>query len=208
MLQKISQKISDFFIKKQLIDKEEREVYDYSFEILLATFINLIAIIVISIITRTLIESILFTIAFMLMRGAAGGYHFNTHIGCFINLMIVYIGMILCIKLVQVKILFYISIAFIICSIVIILAFAPIDSKNKPLDSDEKKRLRKRSYIRISLLSIPMIVLLIFKKTIVYSFALSYAVFNVGISLIIGKIINKIIIHHDKDLPNFIEYNE
>lgn len=43
----LSKKITCFFIKKNAIDETEREIYNYCFEILLSTLINLIAIIIV-----------------------------------------------------------------------------------------------------------------------------------------------------------------
>ena len=38
MLHKLSQKITDHYVKKNKIDDSERDIYEYCFEVLLSTF--------------------------------------------------------------------------------------------------------------------------------------------------------------------------
>ena len=68
----------------------ERDVYEYCFEVLLSTFLNLLAIIILAVATGLYLETLCFTISFMTLRGTAGGYHAKTHWGCFLILMLVY----------------------------------------------------------------------------------------------------------------------
>lgn len=48
MLARFSKMLSSFFISKKLIEEDEREVYDYCFEIMLSTILNFLVVLVIS----------------------------------------------------------------------------------------------------------------------------------------------------------------
>lgn len=89
MLAKLSKRMTSFFIKKNSIKEEERDVYAYCFKIMLATQVNLIAIIIIWVLTAKYIETLIFVTLFMVLRGCAGGYHANSHMWCFIGIMVV-----------------------------------------------------------------------------------------------------------------------
>ena len=47
MIQKISKRLTTFFVNKKNIAEVDREIYDYSFEIFISTLLNLIILIVI-----------------------------------------------------------------------------------------------------------------------------------------------------------------
>lgn len=55
MLTKIAQSMSSFFIRSNTISAEDRVVYDYCFEILLSTILNLALIAVIAIFNKALL---------------------------------------------------------------------------------------------------------------------------------------------------------
>ena len=63
MLHKLSQKITDHYVKQNKIDDSERDVYEYCFEVLLSTFLNLLAIIILAVATGLYLETLCFTIA-------------------------------------------------------------------------------------------------------------------------------------------------
>lgn len=66
MLTHMAQELSSFFISKAIIKEEEREVYDYCFEIFLATIINFFSIITLAFISKTVLPTICFIAGFIL----------------------------------------------------------------------------------------------------------------------------------------------
>ncbi|MEG1509803.1 MAG: accessory gene regulator B family protein, partial [Clostridia bacterium] len=174
MLSKISKKLTSYFIKTNTIKEDDRAVYDYCFEIMLSTLLNLFALIIIGICTKRYLETFLFSVGFMLLRGSAGGFHASTHIGCFFSLMLFYGIMLIMLEFVPKTVLFYISLCFCAIAGIIILVLAPVDSKNKPLTKDEIKKQRKKSIIYFIVLLLITVILLIFDASRIYAFALSY----------------------------------
>ena len=139
MIAKLARKMTEYFIKKNVIKEEEKDTYDYCFEVLIATVINLIILVVLGIFTKRYIETAIFCVFFMLLRGAAGGYHANTHAGCLLTLLIVY-GILLATLLLSSNILFYAGIFLFVIALIIFIIIAPVDNKNKILEITEKKR--------------------------------------------------------------------
>lgn len=189
MIAKLAQKMTAYFIKKNVINEEEKETYDYCFEVLIATVINLVILVMLGILTRRCIETAIFCVLFMLLRGAAGGYHANTHAGCLLTLLIVY-GILLSTLLISVHILFNVSIVLFAIALIMFIIFAPVDNKNKILEKTEKKRLKKKLLIILSIITIVFTVLMFFELTYIYAYTISYIMFAVAILIFMGKIKN------------------
>lgn len=192
MLTKISKKMTSFFISKNAIKSDEADIYNYCFEVFLSTILNLTIIIIIAIATKTYLESLCFCIAFMCLRKTAGGFHAKTHCRCLLMLLFFYGGLLVMIKFVGEYYLFYISIIFIVFSIVAIMYLSPVDNVNKSLTLIEKRTQRRKSFVYLVLFLAINCVMLVFYVTYVYAFSISYALFVVSISMIMGTIKNKV----------------
>lgn len=191
MLGLLSKKLTCFFIKKNAIDETEREIYNYCFEILLSTLINLIAIIIIACITKTYLPSLLFICIFMVLRGSAGGYHANTHFRCFLILMFVYSVLILLITYLNNFYIFIIGIIFNVTAIIFYALIAPVEHVNNAMNKKKRKKLRIKTLILtfvIMLISTPLLVL---DKINLLGFAMTYANISVAISCLCETIKNK-----------------
>lgn len=206
MLHKIAEKITLFYISKNKVEQCEKETYDYCFEVLLSTAINLIAIIILAVVTKLYIETMCFTIFFMSLRGASGGFHAKTHIGCFIGLLIVYSAMPLSYLLINVYILRYISIGFIALGSILIFILAPVDNVNNPFSIEMKRKLRLKSILYTILAIIAYCSLIAFGTTIRYAYAISYVALIVALSLGAGVIKNRLQTRRAK--CKIVEYSE
>lgn len=192
MLEKLSYRITDYFIKRGIIKVGETDIYRYCFELMLSTVINLIGIIVIACVTKTYLESLMFSICFMAMRGTAGGFHSKTHIGCFISLMLFYGAMLVLLKTADSRILFYVSTALLPFSAIAVVLLSPVESKNKPLSIMEFKTQRKKSIIYLIIIIAATSVLLLFGYTRTIAFSAAFATGSVAILLIVGFIKNSV----------------
>lgn len=191
MINKLANKIVRHYISKNKIEKEHEEVYVYSFELLISTILNLLIILIISIATKLIIEGIIFSLCFMVIRSLAGGYHSNTHWGCLLTLLIIFSIYVMLYKLIDLEVIFYMSIVMIVVSAAIPVV-APVDSINKPLTIKEYKRNKKKSIIAYIVFVLIWAVIICFEKTIRYAFAISYPLFVITLMLIIGLIKNRL----------------
>lgn len=190
MINRMAQKLVQHYISKGKIDQEQSETYIYCFELLLSTIFNLLIVISISIATKLYIEGIVFSVCFMTMRILAGGYHSNTHFGCLTTLLVIFIGYVLLYKLLDTYILFYLSIAMLILSMIIPF-LAPVDSVNKQLTISEYRKNKKKTILAYMIFLIADITLLSIKVTQSYAFSIAYPLFIVTTLLVLGFIKNK-----------------
>ena len=199
MLKRTAIGFSNYFIKKEMINADDKEMYNYCFEILLSTILNGISILIIGMSTALYAETFMFAFTFILFRGICGGAHAKTHCMCFLSLMIVFSGFVLLQLLVEYYVLYYLSISISIASLIIIIVLCPIDNINKPIDRSEIIKLRKKMYIAVLFIICAILPLHCFQSLANYAFAISYPLFCVAFSMITGMITN---ILHKKNTIN------
>lgn len=186
MLNRIVKKISRYFCKNNIIDKEDIEIYEYGLVILISTVLETISVILISIFLDKLLATVIFLISFIALRVFAGGYHAKTSGRCYLTLLSVY-----AIYLVS---LFFplpftaVSVAFSVITEIIVLLFAPVDNENKRLSREDAKRCRLISILVVSAETLAVIILSLTKSNITYS--ISFGQLAAAISLLAVKIIN------------------
>lgn len=80
----ISRRCSQLLIKYQIIPEQERDIYIYGFELLFTTLLSTFSILILSALLDKLLTGFIFIGVFFTMRMFAGGYHAETHWGCFL----------------------------------------------------------------------------------------------------------------------------
>lgn len=192
MLTRLSKKLTCFFIRKNAININEREVYDYCFEIFLSTILNLISIIVIAIITKTYIISSVFIVVFISMRFVAGGYHAKTHFRCFLILLGVYGSLIAIIKFAVP--LFLTGLIFSIIACIIYCFIAPVENENNPFDTNNKKKQLKMKIIFLLFIYTTLSIIFLHVNLLrQIGFAIAYANLCVSVSCLCAVIKKKLI---------------
>ena len=184
----MSRNISSFFIEHNIIDAEDLEVYEYSFEILLSTLLNLLAVVVIAFISGTALFTFLYLMGFIPLRLFAGGYHAKNHLRCFAILIIAYLAFLAIAFFFPVEYMLAVIIPSIILSIVIVFFLAPSEDKNNPISSENLIRLKRKSRIVIFGYAVIVSILLatVPDKSISLSIALGF--FTVSLSLLANHI--------------------
>lgn len=140
-----------YFASKGEYSKEKINVYAYGFELLISTVLNALGLFIISIVMGIVIEAVLFSLAFILLRTTAGGYHAKHHWSCFLttNIGFVLFAVIL-IFMADTVVLPYIVFTTVLNS-TIIWSFSPIRAENNPLREEQKYSFRKRSIIIVTI---------------------------------------------------------
>lgn len=154
MLENLAKSTARFFVSQNIVKSEYEEIYAYGMEIILSTVFNGLIVLIIAILSDTVLLSLLFFTAFILMRRSAGGYHAKTHIGCMMILVAVHLMFIVLINVIPdsiIPILSYFSIAY---SCISVYLFAPVEHPNKPLSGDDRRKLRVKSLIYILSISV------------------------------------------------------
>lgn len=143
-------KIMNFITNNRKIDDEEAEIVRYGLEMAVLKITFFAAALAVSLLMNSFWQFIIFISLFSILRSYAGGYHAKTRVRCFIQSMLLIIAAVVTINITQ-------KITYIIIPLsVIALAagaaiwrLAPVDTKNKRLDFDEKVPLRKKTRITL-----------------------------------------------------------
>lgn len=189
MFHTYSQKIADKLIASDIISLDKRNIYVYGLELLLSSFVGILALAVVSLIVKVPLLWMPYLAGFIPLRLTGGGYHAKSHRACILTFTAAYILSMLLIKYVsfsQIAIVLSASAAF-----VITLAFSPVEAHNKPLSNERKKDNRKRSII-LGLCNIVLAMLAVFFHFAQAPFILSYFIGNAAaaISMVVVVIIN------------------
>lgn len=144
-------KIMDFINHNRKIDDEEAEIVRYGLEMAALKITFFAAALAVSLLMNSFWQFIIFISLFSVLRSYAGGYHAKTRIRCFIQSMLLIIAAVMIINITQ-KIT-YIIIPLSLSALVacaVIWRIAPVDTKNKRLNFDEKVPLRKKTRITLA----------------------------------------------------------
>ena len=187
MYKKLSIQITRKLIDSKIISIDDAEIYHYSFEVMISTFISLLVIIVWAIIFKQVHNALYFLAGFFICRTISGGYHADTHKTCFTLTQLIFVSFLCFVTFVDVSNIKLILCIVMIFSNLIILFIAPIDNKNKKFSEKEYQRYKKKSkmFVLISSVMLPFLCLNSFIAEKSLYFCLG--VFSVSIMLIFGK---------------------
>ena len=142
MLTLLADRITNYLICKNTIEDDNREIYQYGLEQFLSTALNILTTLVLGIIFGKIYQSLVFVVAFMVLRSYSGGYHASTSVRCYIFSVISITAGLSVMKFVEINRL--VCLGLLILSSVIILVLSPIGTANKPLDEIEKIIYKKK----------------------------------------------------------------
>jgi accessory gene regulator B len=146
MLRSICEELTVALVNNKVIKSENRDFYIYGLEMFFfqAAFCGLV--IISALFTHTVIESLIFLVAFSTLRQQTGGYHCDSMGMCLLVSFFIYLIMIL--------LNFFVldgigtsEIAVSAISMIIIFIFSPLSSENKPFTKDENIKCRKMSLL-------------------------------------------------------------
>lgn len=180
----LSKKITDFVCGNDSANEDERSIIEFGVSVLISKSINMITEIIIGCLFFMVKETIIFLIAFTFLRSYAGGFHASSSRRCYISSTATMVLALLVIKYLNGYI---VNIIFALFGIIVCLLFAPVESRNKPIDEIEKKVYRKRTMLILSIIFIAFTVSLLLNIDTIFV-TLSVVLLTEGIMLILGKI--------------------
>lgn len=189
MLQKISDRLTDILLEKNIIKNENREIYVYGLLAMFSTVINFFLILFIGIIVDLTIETLIYLFGFALLRSYCGGYHAKTQLSCAVSFTIIYGLSMVIYRFLPVEYSEIFSmVAGGIC-LILIFIFAPIEHKNRTFEGDEYKKFRLLSRI-IALLyfSIIYTISLFFNEYMMVALVLSLVMLSVSFVLTLALV--------------------
>ena len=164
MINSLSQLLAKHLCNTSVITESDMELYAYGFFVLLSRILFFIVSVIFGIIFNIIIESILFYILFCFIRSYAGGIHAPTELLCTIfttiSLFLSVLGIKLMLNYGDQKIAY----AVYFVSFIIIIILSPLDTKEKPLNNNEKKQFKVKTCCILFFILLISIVAVVFSK--------------------------------------------
>lgn len=148
-------------LEKEIIQKEDVDIYSFGLECLLLKILNYSSFIVIAVLMKMPLELLLIAFSFIPLRRSAGGYHAKTRKVCFIISCGIVVNALLMCRIIDSM---YIWMLLLLISDIVVFKLAPIDNEAKKMSYYEKKHYRAKSMKVLSLLNVLCIILLLFEK--------------------------------------------
>lgn len=163
MIQLWSQKIADYLVSQDIIDKDELDIYVYGYETAFSGVIDFLIVCIIGCITQQILSTLVFFTMFVSVRLYVGGYHCKTYLQCKIRFISIYV-LVLILSNIKLPI---VGISIILMAyLATVFGLAPIENKNKPLEVLDKKKYRKIGIALSILWSCAAIPLYFFNNTL------------------------------------------
>lgn len=151
MIKYLSENITAFFIYKEIINHEEKDIFVYGLHLIISSIIGIAIILTIGLSINRMIDTLVFLFVFISVRTYSGGYHASTYTKCNLTLISIYLIIIIATNIVPIKYLNALSHCTVITTILIVLKYAPIENKNKKLTILQKKTNKRISLFLIYL---------------------------------------------------------
>lgn len=188
MIYSILNKVAFKFEKNKYITTEDTELISYGLFILFSNILYGTVCLLLGCIVGHFIESVTFYLSFLFVRKYAGGFHADTELRCVLLSLIAIISTtcIICLSF-QNNTLEYFILIVAIASTIIISAFSPISSIEKPLSNFEIARYARKSRVRVILL---FLIAFVFYCTDMANITISICIALIleSLLLIIGKL--------------------
>ena len=187
MIESQAKKMSSFFISNGVIDERDREKFDYCYEVMLSTLLNVLAVVLIGAVTGFLPQTVYFLAAFVLLKNTAGGYHAASHPGCFLCTLCTFLAFRLLGAFLPADVLPMLTVLLASFAAVTVFLLAPVGTENKPLGRKQAVRLKRDSRLLVSFIVLFILFLLAGQAEADLPFSVSFGIAAVAASLIVGK---------------------
>jgi len=145
MFTKTAVKITENMVRKSAIPPEDREIYVFGVQQGLVVALNVATMALIGVLLGVFWYMLPFAIAFVPLRSFAGGYHASTPVRCYVASTAMMVLMALMFRFVAFSNLLIFVLLLIFGAL--IMFFAPVGNKNKPLDDLEKIVYKNKAII-------------------------------------------------------------
>lgn len=143
MFSLLSNKITDFLYKKEVISQEQKEVYIYGFTVLFLNILDILIILALGILIERYLDTIVFLMVFGITRQYTGGYHAKTVSKCLVVYVLIYL-VIMFLSSSNVILVNGAMFQILLCIVYIIavIIYAPIQNDNKVISNVERKKYK------------------------------------------------------------------
>lgn len=187
----LSKKLTTTFIDFNIISPEDRDIYIYSFELLLSAIANLLVVVAMILLTGRVFSGMIFVATFLTLRQSVGGYHATTHLWCVLSFIVIFTVFLSIISMLPHVYYFSVIIGSLVLAVPIILFCAPVAHVNKPLSKNERFHLRRVAQVLTILLTIFLLATSYMDHGNIASLSIALSMLTVSVSALAGKVKNQ-----------------
>lgn len=167
-MENIFEKVTHVLVENGNINREDEEVYQYALKSVLILGGNILLSLIIGACMDELGYCVLFLVTLIPLRSDAGGYHASNLFVCY---LLSFISLIMTMIWVRETGTIQTVVVSLIASVslLLIIIFAPLDSKNKPIEGRERRIIRKRAREIVCMEWIAAWLLFIFSPSAAYT---------------------------------------
>ena len=140
MIENISKLIAEKVSSELNYDNERKEIIQYGTYALIQTLISIISVLILGLVFNIALEALIFLFTASILRKYSGGAHSESSNVCTLLGIIISI----CIGFL-IKSSFFAKMNFEL----VVFKFAPVDTKNKPIKTEKKKKRMKKGSLKI-----------------------------------------------------------
>ncbi len=187
MINKLSGCIVERLLREKYVNNDEIDIFSYGLFQLFSHIFFILVTLLCGGLFGCIIESLIFYIAFQLVRIYAGGYHAKTETRCeILSSIIIFV----CVGIIKISKIYALQIYFMIMTVIaylVIWFLSPIDTPSKPLNNAEHKHFRKIS-ILISSTLLAIVIVSLFSQYDLLFFPCCVSLVLEGFLLCVAKI--------------------
>lgn len=184
----LKSKIVQFMVESNVIEKDECEIYLFGCQLIEELVISFAIFTAISLLFHQFTETLIFVVAFSLIRRYAGGFHADKFSTCLVISCAIIMLFNVCMTVAMDHLVVF-RFEIMLISVSAIVFISPVDSANKKLSHGERRVYRKYT---ISFLFFEAVIILMLECFSLYKYEICiiYSWFVLFISLIFGIVKN------------------
>ena len=154
MIENISKLIAEKVSSELNYDNERKEIIQYGTYALIQTLISIISVLILGLVFNIALEALIFLFTASILRKYSGGAHSEssnvcTLLGIIISICIGFLIKSSFFTKMNVELVVFIGIFIFVFAYFIVFKFAPVDTPNKPIKTEKKKRRMKKGSLKI-----------------------------------------------------------
>ncbi|MGJ0702262.1 accessory gene regulator ArgB-like protein [Clostridium perfringens] len=154
MIENISHLIAEKVSSELNYDNERKEIIQYGTYALIQTLISIISVLILGLVFNIALEALIFLFTASILRKYSGGAHSEssnvcTLLGIIISICIGFLIKSSFFTKMNFELVVFIGIFIFVFAYFIVFKFAPVDTPNKPIKTEKKKRRMKKGSLKI-----------------------------------------------------------
>ncbi len=147
----LAEKLADKAIMSGAIAEDERELYLYAYQALIAQAMSWTSLILIGAMFHSFWGALIYMIFFIPLRTFAGGFHQNNYMRCYLTSLIIFLLVVVVVAYAAEAIPMWAACVLFAASVFTIFQLAPVADPNKPLDQHEKTKYKKMTQMILAI---------------------------------------------------------